>query len=121
MQQDAEVISLMDRASQRAGSDAALARMLDRRHQDISDMRHGRKTATPEDCALFAMVAGLDPITELARAAVRKHEGTKKGDLLLRALGKASLATGVAVASVGAHASLISGVVRTLVDTMYIM
>lgn len=105
MQQDAELISLMDQASAIAGSDAALARMLDRRHQDISDMRHGRKTATPEDCALFAMVAGLDPIAEMSRAMLRKHEGSRKGELLRKALGKPLLATGVAVASAGAHAA----------------
>jgi hypothetical protein len=129
MQQDEaknlELLQLIDAASIRAGNgrpnDSALGRALDMPFQKISDIRHGRKAASPEDCALFAYAAGLDPITEMARAAVRKHEGTKKGDLLMRALGKASLATGVAVASAGAHASLISGVVRTLVDTMYIV
>lgn len=109
MSQDAEIVSLMNLARDRAGSDAALARILRRRHQDISDMRHGRKAATPEDCALFAMVAGLDPVAEMARAAVRKHEGTPKGDMLMRALGKASLATGGVIASAGAHAAAIFG------------
>lgn len=110
---------LIDKASAIAGSDSKLAATLGIQKQWLSNMRHGRKTATPEDRALLAMVAGLDPIAELARAMVQKHEGTKKGDLLMRALGKSSRATGAALVSVGAGALAIYGAAQVLIDTMY--
>lgn len=121
MQDLSELVALMDRAKDAAGSDYKVAQALGITTQKISDMRHGRKTATPEDCALLAAVAGVDPVEEMTRAMLRKHEGSKKGELLLKALGKASLATGAAIASAGAHASVISGVVHRLLDTMYIV
>lgn len=116
---------LIDKASAIAGNDAALSRMLGVSRQTISNWRHGHKPCPPADQALLAAVAGADPLAELARATLRQHEGTKKGDLLMRALGKALLATGGAVASAGAHASLIFGTpqateaVRAVLSTMY--
>lgn len=105
----AELNLLMDKAKSIAGSDYALAKTLGITSQKMSDLRHGRKVAQPEDWALFAAVAGVDPVSEMTRAMLRKHEGSKKGELLMKALGKASLATGAAVASAGAHASAIFG------------
>jgi len=61
----------------------------------------------------MAHVAGLDPLAELARATVRKFEGDKKGDLLMRALGKASLATGAVLATAGANAQAIYSTMQT--------
>ncbi|MFT3721255.1 hypothetical protein [Pseudorhodoferax sp.] len=124
-----ELIFLIDRAKEIAGSDYKLARLLGITGQKLSDLRHGRKNAQPEDYALFASVAGLDPVAEMTRAMLRKHEGTKKGDLLMRALGKSSLAIGAAIASAGAHASAIFSTpahdlaawMLTALSTMYIM
>lgn len=115
----AEINTLIDKAAERAGSDYKLAAMLGMQRQAISNMRHGRKTATPEDQALFASVAGLDAMEVLARAMVWKHEGTPKGDKLMRALGKGLLATGAAVASAGASAAAIFSSIspaKTVVD-----
>lgn len=56
---------------------------------------------------LLAGVAGLDATPILARAIVEKHEGTAKGDRLMKVLGKALLATGGAIGSAGASASAI--------------
>jgi len=98
---------LIDKASAIAGSDYKLAQMLGTQRQVISDWRHGRKNATPADQALMADVAGLDAVQVLARATVEAYEGKPKGDALMKALGKALLATGAAIGSAGASAAAI--------------
>lgn len=105
----AQLILLIDKAKEIAGTDARLAALLGQHYQVVSNWRSGLKRPSIEDCALLASIAGLDPAAEMARAALRKHAGTKKGDLLMKALGKGSLAIGAAVASAGAHASAIFG------------
>uniref|UniRef100_UPI001404713A helix-turn-helix domain-containing protein n=1 Tax=unclassified Variovorax TaxID=663243 RepID=UPI001404713A len=98
-----ELNLLIDKASAIAGSDAKLARLVGAHPQNVSNWRHG-KSCPPEMQALMADVAGLDPIAELARATVRRFEGDKKGDLLMKALGKASRLTGAVAGFVGAVA-----------------
>ncbi|MGY8540411.1 helix-turn-helix domain-containing protein, partial [Paracidovorax citrulli] len=109
MQSPDELISLIDQASAKAGSDYKLAKLISQPPQRISDWRHGRTTCSPEDQALMAAVAGMDALATLARATVAKHEGKAKGDLLMKALGKALLVTGAAVGSAGASAAAIFG------------
>jgi transcriptional regulator with XRE-family HTH domain len=111
MSEKSDLEVLIDRASALAGSDGKLAAALGVSRQVVSDWRHGRRTATPEDQALLAAHADLDPILELARATVRKHEGTAKGDLLMKALGKALPAIGAGLASAGAHAQGIGSMI----------
>lgn len=108
-----ELILLMDRASAIAGSDYKLAQMLGTGRASISNWRHGVAPCPVEIQALMAHIAGLDPVAELARAVVRKHEGTAKGDMLMRALGKASRLTGAVAGFVGAVALAISSLVPT--------
>lgn len=100
--------ALIDQASRQAGNDRKLAKLLEKTPQRLSDWRHGRKTCQPEDQAIMASIAGLDAMEVLARATVEHFEGTPKGDLLMRALGKGLLATGAALGSVGASAAEIS-------------
>lgn len=95
---------LIDRASEKAGSDYALAKMLDTTRQNVSNWRHGRKPCPAGDQVLMAEIAGLKAEEWASRAIVAQYEGTKKGDMLLRALGKACLATGAAIGSSGASA-----------------
>ncbi|WP_343590346.1 YdaS family helix-turn-helix protein [Paracidovorax wautersii] len=131
MQHLADLNTLIDKAADHAGSDYKLAQQLDVSRQTISNWRHGRKTATPADRALMAAVAGLDPVAELARATVQQHEGRKKGDQLMRALGKALLVTGAGIGSAGASAAAIFSSIPThtraaewvlsALYTMYIM
>jgi DNA-binding transcriptional regulator YdaS (Cro superfamily) len=102
---------LIDKASAIAGSDYKLAQTLGVGRQVVSNWRHGRKTATPEDQVLIAGVAGLDVTPILARAIVEKHEGTAKGDRLMKVLGKALLATGAVIGSAGASAAAISSTI----------
>ncbi|MGY8590819.1 helix-turn-helix domain-containing protein [Paracidovorax citrulli] len=131
MQHLEELNSLIDKAAEVAGSDYKLAQTLGVSRQIVSNWRHGHKTATPEDQALLAGIAGLDPVATMARAMVWKHEGTAKGDRLMRVLGKALLATGAAIGSAGASAAAIFGSmpapthlgewVLGLLGTMYII
>ncbi len=120
---------LIDRASSIAGSDYKLAQALKIPRGHVSQWRHGKRTATPEDQAQLAGLAGLDAQAWLVRATLQKHEGTEKGDRLMKVLGKALLATGATVASAGASAAAIFGStahnalteVLTAYSTMYIM
>lgn len=125
-----ELNELLTRAAKAlGGNDTKLAKTLGVSPQRISNWRHGHKTCQPEDQALLASIAGMNAIEVLARATVKQHEGTAKGDLLMRALGKSLLATGGVLGSAGASAAVIfsstptgSTLVRwTLMtlDTMY--
>ena len=98
---------LIDKASEAAGNDSQLAKMLEVSRQAVNDWRKGRKTCPVADQTLMASIAGLDAAAWHARATVAQYEGTSKGDKLYRVLGKALLATGVAVATSGANALVI--------------
>jgi hypothetical protein len=104
-----EIIDLMDKAAAMAGSDYKIAKSIGVTPQVVSDWRHQRRNPQPEDIALLAGLAGLNAEQWAMRALIEKHEGTAKGDRLYKALGKALLATGATVASVGANATVISG------------
>ena len=84
MQDHAELLTLIDAASKRAGSDGKLAVMLGVPRQHVSHWRHEHRPCNPENMALMAHIAGLDAIETLARATVKQYEGTAKGDLLMR-------------------------------------
>jgi len=123
-----EINKLLDAAKKMCGSDYQIAKVLPKvTPQLVSDWRAGRKNPQPEDLALVAELGGLNAEEWLARAVVAKHEGTAKGDMLMRALGKGLLATGAVLASGGAHAAVIGltstshalGWVLGLLYTMY--
>lgn len=95
---------LIEQASTAAGSDYKLAQLLEVPRQNLSAWKHGRKTCPAGDQVLMASIAGLEPEKWAARALIAQYEGTSKGDKLYRALGKAFLATGAAIASSGASA-----------------
>ena len=116
MQDTATINLLIDKARAIAGSDGKVAKALKVPATMVSDWRHGRRNPTPEDFALLAMVAQVDPLSELARATVQKHQGTAKGDMLMKALGKALLATGAVIGSAGASARPIGSMIRVAVE-----
>jgi hypothetical protein len=95
---------LLDEASAKAGSDYALAKLLDVNRATVSQYRSGKRTCPVADVALMAEIAGLKPEEWIARAVVKQYEGSAKGDKLYRALGKFIAATGAAIASSGASA-----------------
>lgn len=100
----AYLITLIDKASENAGSDYKLAKLLAVNRQNVSNWRHGHKACPVADQALMASIAGLDVNAWMARAVVNQYEGTAKGDALFKVLGKALLATGAAIGSGGASA-----------------
>lgn len=89
--------ALLDAAKEKHGSDYKVAKLLGRQTQEISDMRHGRLTAQPEDHALIASLGGLDAEEALVRAVIAKHAGKPKGERLLSVLGNVLRRTGEAV------------------------
>lgn len=95
---------LIDRASKKAGSDYKLAKTLKVGRATVSQWKSGKRTCPVGDVVLMAELAGLESEKWAARAIVAQYEGTPKGDMLYRALGKALLATGVALVSSGANA-----------------
>lgn len=116
-----ELNLLIDKASAIAGSDYKLAKLVGAMPQNVSNWRHGQASCSPENRALLAAIAGLDPVAELARATLEKHEGTSKGDLLMRALGKSSRLTGAIAGIVGAVVLAISSLIPQRVEAMPVL
>ena len=81
--------TLIDRASEKAGNDNQLARMIPTTRQTVSDWRHGRKDASPVDQALMAQIAGMDPVDALARATIEQYKTKRKGARIKTALAQA--------------------------------
>ena len=104
-----EILELLDAAKQQLGSDYKVCKALEISTSVVSDWRHARKNPQPEDIALIASLAGMDGATWALRALVEKHEGTPKGDRLMKAVGKAFLVTGAAIGGAGANAGAIFG------------
>lgn len=96
-----ELNLLIDKASSIAGNDSKLAALLGQHRSKVSDWRKGSQDCPPEDQALMAGIAGLDAAQTLIRATVEKHEGKPKGDLLMKVLGKPSLAIGAVLGFAG--------------------
>ena len=80
------ILELIEKASKAAGSDNKLAQLIDAHQQHISKWRKGEKPCPPADVALMAEIAGLDAAEWTLRAIAAKHEGTAKGEKLMRAL-----------------------------------
>lgn len=89
--------ALIDAAKAKAGSDYKVAQMLGITPARLGDWRAGRQTAQPEDHALIAAIAGLDPEEALVRAVIAKHADKPKGERLLSVLGNVLRRTGAAV------------------------
>lgn len=85
----AETINrLLDAAKEVTGSHYKTAQLLGVSPNRVNDWRAGRQNPQPEDYALVASIAGLDPEEHLIRAILAKHADTPKGERLLSALGK---------------------------------
>ena len=110
----AEINNLLDKAAEICGSDYKAAKSMGVTPQTVSDWRYGRRNPQPEDIALIACAGGLNAEQWALRAMVAKHEGTAKGDRLMKAVGKALLATGGVIASGTASAHQIFSIVEGL-------
>jgi ribosome-binding protein aMBF1 (putative translation factor) len=74
--------NLIEQASAIAGSQSKLARMLDTDANVVTAWKTGRRTCSPEDRALLADIAGVDPIEEIAEALLERCEGKPKAERL---------------------------------------
>lgn len=94
------VNTLIDRAAEKVGSAYKLSKALGVTPAQVYDWRDGRKPCSPADRARIAGFAAEDPVQELVRATLEKHEGTLRGEQLQQLLGKWSRATGEALSTV---------------------
>lgn len=101
------VKTLIDKAAEICGSKKALADRLGVQPHHINEWARGARKCQPDDQAAMAGIAGFNAIETLARATVEAAEGTKKHEVLLRTLGKYLAATGAAIGSSGAAASVV--------------
>ena len=77
-----QITTLISQASEKLGSDNALAMRLGVPRQMISMWKNGARPCPPEDQARIAAVLGLDPVEALVGAVLERHEGTPKGAAL---------------------------------------
>lgn len=87
--------SLIDKASEVCGGDAALARRMGISKALISLMRSGERAITPGTAAELADIAGDDAREAVISAVIESAKGTRKESVLREILGKA-IAAGVA-------------------------
>ena len=106
--------TLIDKAAEKCGSKAAVARALGLPQPQVVDWQAGRRKAQPHHIAALAELAGLDAIKFLAVAQMNDLEGSKTGQVLARALGKSALAIGGALAGVSANASPVVDLIRCI-------
>lgn len=109
-----EVTTLIDKASKICGSKKALAEELGVMPQHIGQWASGARTCMPDDIAAMAIIAGFDAMQFLARATVQRTEGTKKGLVLARGLGKTLVAIGAVAATTGASARTVGDLIRCI-------
>lgn len=101
-----DLLKLIAAAKDKMGSDRQVAMAMGIPSQHVAGWKAGTRNPQPEDIALLAAIAGLEADKWALRAMIAKHEGTPKGDLLLKALGKGLLATGAVLISSGASAAV---------------
>ena len=87
--------SLIDKASEVCGGDAALARRMGISKALISLMRSGERGITPATAAELADIAGDDAREAAIAAVIEGAKGTRRESVVREILGKA-LAAGVA-------------------------
>jgi len=115
--------TLIDKASEICGGDAALARRMGISRALVSLMRSGDRKITPETAAELADIAGDDAREAAISALLENAKGTRRESVLREILGKA-LAAGVAGMLVfsysGDSISATKTIART-VDSLYIV
>ena len=82
------VKTLIAKAAEKLGSQAALARELGVHRSQITNWKSGTDKCQAADLAAIAYLAGFNAMNILAAATLKEHEGTQKGAVLNAALGK---------------------------------
>ena len=123
-----QITQLIDAAVRKAGSEYNLAKEMCINRSSISQWKSGHSKCSPEDAALMAEIAGLNPEEWMARVAILKHEGTPKGEKLKAVLKKAFQVTGDMSVSYSVNAGkavmvlvLLNQAKDWILNTMYIM
>lgn len=93
------VETLIAKAAEKQGSQAALARELGVHRAQITNWKNGTDKCQPADLAAIAYLAGYNALNVLAAATLKEYEGTQKGKVLEAALGKEIQALGCLNAS----------------------
>lgn len=89
--------TLIDKASEMCGGDAALARRMGISRALVSLMRSGDRKITPETAAELADIAGDDAREAAIAAIIEGAKGTRREGVLREILGKAAAAGGAAM------------------------
>jgi len=82
------VETLIAKAAEKQGSQAAVARELGVHRAQITNWKNGSDKCQPADLAAIAYLAGYNALNVLAAATLKEYEGTQKGAVLNEALGK---------------------------------
>ena len=82
------VKTLIAKAAEKLGSQAALARELGVHRSQITNWKSGTDKCQAADLAAIAYLAGFNAMNVLAATTLKEHEGTQKGAVLNAALGK---------------------------------
>lgn len=104
--------TLIDNAVKVCGSQSELGRRVGIYPADITNLKKGKRTLTPELAALIAEEAHMDAKQAYIDAAIQRDLADPSGGKLAQILGKA-MAGGVAAMSVSFCAVLLSGVTTT--------
>lgn len=91
------VQTLIDKASEKIGNRAKVAKILRCAPSQIYDWYHGTKRCNAADRARLAALGGDDAVQELVRATLEETAGTPRGEQLKTILGKWSRQTGAVV------------------------
>jgi len=111
------VETLIDKASKKCGGDTKLANRLGVPKSVVSELRHGKRTLTPETAAELADIAGVDAREAAIAAIIDRARGTRREGRIREVLGKA-LVAGVAGMSVFSYSGdSISGTFHTQTKT----
>lgn len=77
---------LIEKAALIAGSEYKVAKQLGIPQSHVWGWKNGTRTCAPEDRALLADIAGVDPYPEVIEAMIERWEGKPKGERLKEAL-----------------------------------
>lgn len=94
--------SLIDKAIEKCGSAAELARKMGIDRAEVTKLRQGKRPLSPELAAELADIAGDDAREAAIHAIIDRNADGRKGHLLREILGKA-LAAGVVGMSVSSY------------------
>lgn len=98
IQTSPRIISLIEDAAKQAGNESKLAALIEDTRHHVNAWKQGKRVCPIEAQVLMGAIAGRDAEEVLREAVIEKHEGTPKGEKLLRALGKQVLQAGGAIA-----------------------